>query len=109
MPRCSLYRRLLALRANEPALQIGDYAPADLPGDILAYTRSFGAKRFLIALNLSPDRVTSPLPPHFANGRLLISTSNSSPLENLQSTLDLGAWEGQLLAIAPPRPSENEP
>jgi alpha-glucosidase len=78
----TLYRELLTLRRAEPALSIGDIELLDLGADILAYRRSHGDKRLLIALNLSAEPRTSPLPA----GELLLST------------IDHGAFEGSLRA-----------
>ena len=50
----SLHRRLLALRRAEPALSLGDWAPVDADGDVLAFVRTGGGARFLVALNLGP-------------------------------------------------------
>ncbi len=78
----TLYRELLTLRRAEPVLSIGDIELLDLGADILAYRRSHGDKRLLIALNLSAEPRTSPLPA----GELLLST------------IDHGAFEGSLRA-----------
>jgi alpha-glucosidase len=51
----SLYRRLLALRRSEAALSIGAWLPVDAEGAVLAYLRTHGSERFLVALNLAPD------------------------------------------------------
>lgn len=51
----NFYRRVLRLRAQEPALQVGDYAPLETPEPILAFTRQLGTNQLLIAANLSDD------------------------------------------------------
>jgi glycosidase len=75
-----LYRSLLQLRRAEPALAIGSIELVDAAPDILAYVRSYGTRRLLIALNFSEDR--RPLP--FPAGNLLLST------------IDLGEFDGTL-------------
>ncbi len=49
------YRRLIALRHAHPALRRGTRAPARADAHTLAYTRTLGADRVLIALNLSGE------------------------------------------------------
>jgi alpha-glucosidase len=49
----SLYRRLIKLRQQEPALHTGDYRPVISKGPILAYLRTTSEQRFLVLLNLS--------------------------------------------------------
>jgi oligo-1,6-glucosidase/alpha-glucosidase len=66
-----LYRNLLALRRSHEALSIGDFAPVDAAPDVLAYERSHGAERLLVALNLSDEPRSLPLP---AGAETLIST-----------------------------------
>src|SRR5690606_8108287 len=51
----SLYRRLIELRNNEPALNSGEYRPVMSDGKLIAYIRELrqNSKKFLIILNLS--------------------------------------------------------
>ena len=49
----STYRRLIALRAATPALQVGSlHAHPDSAGDVVAYTREVPGQRILVLLNL---------------------------------------------------------
>jgi alpha-glucosidase len=50
----TLHRRLLALRRDSPALAAGAYEPVQADGDVLAYLRTGGDGRWLVALNLGP-------------------------------------------------------
>jgi alpha-glucosidase len=56
----ALYRRLLALRGQEPALSVGAYLPIDAPGDLLAYVRRHGRRNFLVVLNLGAEAAVFP-------------------------------------------------
>ncbi len=51
----NFYRHVLRLRAREPALQIGDYAPLETPEPILTFVRGEGADQLLVAANLSDE------------------------------------------------------
>ncbi len=68
----SLYRALIDLRRNEPALAIGDYEPVDAEGAVLAYLRRHDSRELLIALNLSSN--PGRLPATATGGRILLST-----------------------------------
>jgi oligo-1,6-glucosidase/alpha-glucosidase len=58
----SLYRDLLALRRATSALSLGEYASAEADTDVLAFERTYGDDRLLVALNLSalPRRLILP-------------------------------------------------
>ncbi len=49
----SFYRKLLALRQQEPALHLGDYLPVHSDRQVVAYIREHKAQRFLVVLNLT--------------------------------------------------------
>jgi alpha-glucosidase len=94
----ALYRRLLALRRAEPALAVGGYAPVPAEGDVLAYLRSHGARRFLIALNLGPQ-AQSPDLGALGGGRIALSTHLDREDEQVSGTLDLRADEGVIVEL----------
>ena len=76
----ALYRRLIALRAATPALQVGDLAlqPTTEP-DVVAYTREADGQCILVVLNLGRPGMTWRLP-EGSDGvgwRLLLTTSTS--------------------------------
>lgn len=59
----NLYRQLLRLRRERPALAIGDFGLLEAGEDVLAYERRHEGERLLIALNLSS--AARPLPAGF--------------------------------------------
>jgi alpha-glucosidase len=75
-----LYRRLIALRAATPALQVGDLGlqPTTEP-DVVAYTRDADGQCILVVLNLGPAGLTWRLPeaPDGVGWRLILTTSTS--------------------------------
>ena len=68
----TLHRRLLALRRAEPALAVGSYEPVMAAGDLLAYAREHHGRRFLVALNLGHEPLSSEAPAF--EGRVALST-----------------------------------
>ena len=74
----SLYRRLIALRASTPALQVGSlHLEPDHGGSVVAYTRRTDASTILVAINVGrePARWTLPGDPASARWRSLVRTA----------------------------------
>lgn len=70
----TLHHDLLALRRKHAALAIGDVRLIEAEGDVLAYERTHGDERIVIALNMDATEQTVPLPP----GETLLSTLPAS-------------------------------
>ena len=70
----TLYRRLLALRRDCPALSIGDFVLLNVEDEILLYERRHASERLMIALNLGGRPHRLRLPDWARGSRLLLST-----------------------------------
>ncbi len=81
----NLYRRLLQLRREEPALNVGEWHDRGRRRAAIAYERSAGARRFLVLANLSDRAVEAPLSAVGTHGSVLVSTLTSEP----------AAWSGR--------------
>jgi len=92
----TLYRRLIALRRAEPALSVGEYAPLESRGKVLAYQRLSGDRRLAILLNLSGDPQVHAAGP--LAGRILLSTHLDRESEPAGTPLHLRPHEGLILA-----------
>jgi glycosidase len=92
----TLYRRLLALRRDSPALSIGDFELLDVEDEILAYVRRHGEQRLIVALNLGAHPQRLQLPDWARGSRLLLSTREDTALVE-GDTLLLGSNEGVVL------------
>ena len=66
-----LYRNLLRIRRQTPALHSGDYAPIRSRDDILIYQRYTEEERLTIGLNISHEARRLPLP---GQGTIILST-----------------------------------
>jgi alpha-glucosidase len=93
----TLYQRLIALRRATPALEIGSYARVPADGDLLAYIRAAGGRRFLIALNLGSQEQTLDL--SMLRGRVVLSTHLDREGEPVAGTLALRADEGAIVEL----------
>jgi alpha-glucosidase len=70
----SLYRRLLKVRRDEPALSVGAFRSISAEDNLLIFERHHEGRRFVIALNFDDD--SKPLPSH-ASGTVLLSTHSN--------------------------------
>jgi alpha-glucosidase len=92
----ALHRALLALRRREPALSAGGWAPVDADGDVLAYLRTHGDARFLIALNLG----AAPASLSFdGSGHVVLTTLPGAEGAHVGGTIDLRGDEGVIVRL----------
>jgi alpha-glucosidase len=73
----SLYRALLALRRERPALSIGSYQALEVKPPLLGYVRSHGSERIAVLLNLSSVPQHSSVPGVLPSAPILLSTHPS--------------------------------
>ena len=93
----TLYRRLLSLRRDEPALSVGSYAPLPPSGDVLVYRREHQGRRILVALNFG-DQPAALDVPDAAGGEILLSTDPHRAAGEQADPVTLAATEGVLLS-----------
>jgi glycosidase len=92
----TLYRRLLALRRDCPALSIGDFVLLEVEDEILAYERRHDSERLIVALNLGEQPHRLRLPDWARVSRLLLSTLGDAALVEGDTVL-LRSSEGVIL------------
>jgi alpha-glucosidase len=97
----TLYRRLLALRRSRASLSIGGYVPLPVQGELLAYVRSHGGERMLVALSLDHRPCILPLHSLGLQGRALLSTHLDREDELIVNALELRPNEGLIVALEP--------
>lgn len=93
----SLYRMLIELRRAEPALSVGDYQEVASEGNVLAWIRSYGDSRFLIALNLHRDPAALALGD--LTGSIEITTDLTCGSCPVSEYLPLGSNQGVLVRL----------
>ncbi len=98
----SLYRALLALRRERPALAVGDFALVDSEDGVLAYERRYEGERLGIALNLTAEARALPF-----EGRTLLSTLHKAgeglgPNEGMIAVLSFAPHVPQTSACVAP-------
>ena len=96
----ALFRRLTALRMEQPALSVGDYRSHDAGNpDVFAYERRHAGTRLLVALNFTADPTVVDLRAVSSNGIALLSTELDRTGPEDLGRLRLGANEGLVLRI----------
>ncbi len=89
------FQKLIALRKKTPALIYGDYKDIDPQHpSVFAYTRTLGALRYLIVLNLSSQPVTYIVPGNQKVGLTLLT--NLQAKETGTSVLRLRPWDAHI-------------
>jgi alpha-glucosidase len=94
----TLHRRLIELRRAESALHVGSYVPVAATGDLLAYIREGGGRRFLVALNLGGQAATLAVG-SLGSGRITLSTHLDRAGEPVNGDLALRSDEGVIVAL----------
>jgi alpha-glucosidase len=94
----SLYRRLIALRREIPALNCGDYRPVPSGGYLLLFLREGGGRRLLMALNFSSDRAVFHSREKW-RGTVLLSTSFDREGKEFRGALELRGDEGVIVEL----------
>ena len=93
------YRRLILLRQNEPALQIGDYVPVGISKDSFAYIRQLHNRRLLIAVNLGHTAEFISFENITIKGRIIFTTHSEHEGNFIESCIELAGDEGIIVAL----------
>ena len=95
----SLCRRLLKLRREHGALEIGDYVGLPCDAECLSYLRRHDGRQLLVMLNFSDEQRVLSLPPEAPRGRLLLSSNPDRSLHPVSDSIDLAPVEGIVLEL----------
>jgi alpha-glucosidase len=98
----TLYRRLIGLRRDHPALAGGAWKALCVQGGAFVYLRVAGARRLMIALNMTDEPHAILLQPPLREGRILLSTHLDRAEEGVGDELDLRADEGVIVELQAP-------
>ncbi|HMM41899.1 MAG TPA: alpha-amylase family glycosyl hydrolase [Thermomicrobiales bacterium] len=93
----ALYRRLLRLRRETPALKVGAYVPWPADKRVLAFERRLGDVRLLTVLNLGAS--PAPYALREVRGTVVLSATGTLDRQVVQGALRLGGDEGLLIRL----------
>jgi alpha-glucosidase len=96
----ALYKALIGLRKQSPALRSGDYVPVAADGDLLLYRRWRDGATITVVLNLGAEPVSLESNARGLAGEILLSTLMDRNGEKITDTLDLRANEGVIIGAA---------
>jgi alpha-glucosidase len=98
----SLYRRLIALRRGEPALEVGRFEACPAAHDVVAYFRRAreGDANFLVALNLGSRPQVLEATVETAGACVIVGTHPEREGERIEGDVVLGPHEGVVLRLA---------
>jgi oligo-1,6-glucosidase len=92
------FKNMIELRKKSPALIYGDYKDLDPQHpSVFAFTRTLGADKYLVVLNLSKDNLTYTLPEGLKAGQLALS--NSDAKEENVTAVNLKGWEARIYRL----------
>jgi oligo-1,6-glucosidase len=92
------FKRMIELRKKTPALIYGDYRDLDPENNsIFVYTRTLGADKYLVVLNLSKNDIAYTLPEGLKAGQLALTNLDSKE-ENV-AVLNLKGWEARIYKV----------
>jgi len=94
-----LYKRLIALRQQEPALKVGSYQPVYADKQIVAYIREAAEQQFLIVLNLSHRPCYFTAKQFSFSGTVEIATYPEWEGQQVKNKVDLGGDEGVIVRL----------
>lgn len=95
------YRRLIALRHDDPVVRFGDFAllvPED--PDVYAFTRTLGEDRLVVAANFRGSDRTVDVGLDLAGGQLVIGNYHDSAVTGSAGPLTLRPWEAVVVRLA---------
>jgi alpha-glucosidase len=97
----SLYRRLIALRRGEPALEVGRLDAIEAHAEVLVYARRgrHGEADFLVALNLSSYPTRLRIPELHRGGTVAVSTHVRREGERTNPEIAFGGDEGLVIRL----------
>ncbi|NJW53280.1 alpha-amylase family glycosyl hydrolase [Salinimicrobium oceani] len=93
-----LHRKLLKIRAEEPALHIGDYEPVFTEKNLLSYIRKHENDRFLVILNLGNTELN--FTPSFKwSGIIMLSTHPEMEGKEVRDEIKIAGNLGLLIKL----------
>ena len=95
----NFYKKLIKLRNNEPALQVGNFIPVPSEENIFSFIREYAGKKFLIALNFGSSEEKCEPGLKDWKGKVKLATHPQKQGEEIKNLVYLGPHQGVILEI----------
>ena len=92
----ALYRRLIALRRAQPALNRGNYEALGSEDEVLAYARNGEGQRLVVLLNFGATAAT-PSPALVPRQSIVLASTAPARAESIEGPLVLAPYEGVVI------------
>ena len=93
-----LYKRLIDLRNSAPALQVGDFIPEKLNGDMMSYRRKFQEEEFLVIINFGKEQQEYK-PEDKIKGTEIISTEAGKAKRTINEVITINQEEAVVIKL----------
>ena len=92
-----LYKRLISLRQQEAALQVGDFIPVELQGQLMLFKRKYREEELMIAINFGKEaaRYTADFD---LQGTIVLSSGDRAQ-RKVRETVELGGEEALVIKL----------
>jgi alpha-glucosidase len=93
------YKKMIALRKKEAALNQGLYAPVPAHGNVLGYVRETESRRLLVVLNLGNKNARFTPQTISVKGKVLLSTNPEDEGKKVSNTISIKKNEGMIISL----------
>lgn len=93
-----LYKELIELRRQEPALAVGDFVPLGLHGQLMVYKRVYNDQELLVAINFGQDKESYKVEEGL-RGVVTVATSKQLEDKQIKEVIVLDAEEAIIVKL----------
>ena len=94
----SFYRALIALRQQEPALQVGEFVPIGLQDQLMTYKRVYQDSEVLVLINFGKSTVSHQLLAD-TPGNVLFSSSGKEDSQPVEGSIDVAGEQALVVRL----------
>ncbi len=92
----SFYKRLIALRQQEPALQVGEFVPLGLQDQLMIYKRIHQDREVLVLINFGKEKATY----QSNEGKIILSTSGNRQEQPVEGSINVEGEEALIISLS---------
>ena len=92
------YKKLIELRQQEPALQVGEFVPVGLQNQLMLYKRVYQGQALLVMINFGKEKVSYALD-NKTEGSIVFSSSEKGLDQSVERSVELAAEEAVVVRL----------